>query len=112
MEIWLFLYSQTWANGWLTWHKKGVPLNCEKDGLFSWGSVLNSETVILGLYRQMSLLVASEDSSYMPARITVMAGESSSSINTKLNTVSPVDFPNNLGFHSQREEHKALQPAL
>ncbi|ETE66321.1 Cullin-9, partial [Ophiophagus hannah] len=64
------------------------------------------------IIQQMSLLVASEDSSYMPARIIVMAGESSSSINTKLNMVSPVDFANNLGFHSQREEHKALQPAL
>ncbi|XP_013920443.1 PREDICTED: cullin-7-like [Thamnophis sirtalis] len=40
------------------------------------------------IIQQMSLLVASEDSSYMPARITVMAGESSSSINTKLNMVN------------------------
>ncbi|XP_015666773.1 cullin-9-like [Protobothrops mucrosquamatus] len=40
------------------------------------------------LIQQMSLLVASEDSSYMPARIIVMAGESTSSINTKLNMVN------------------------
>uniref|UniRef100_A0A8C6VE26 Cullin 7 n=1 Tax=Naja naja TaxID=35670 RepID=A0A8C6VE26_NAJNA len=40
------------------------------------------------IIQQMSLLVASEDSSYMPARIIVMAGESSSSINTKLNMVN------------------------
>ncbi|XP_063158524.1 cullin-9-like isoform X2 [Candoia aspera] len=40
------------------------------------------------IIQQMSLLVASEDSSYMPARIIVMAGESTSSISTKLNMVS------------------------
>uniref|UniRef100_A0A8C5RB83 Cullin 7 n=1 Tax=Laticauda laticaudata TaxID=8630 RepID=A0A8C5RB83_LATLA len=40
------------------------------------------------IIQQMSLLVASEDSSYMPARIIVMAGDSSSSINTKLNMVN------------------------
>ncbi|XP_042302555.1 cullin-7-like isoform X2 [Sceloporus undulatus] len=38
--------------------------------------------------QQMSLLVASEDSSYMPARIMVMGGESTSSISTKLNMVN------------------------
>ncbi|XP_062980015.1 cullin-9-like [Elgaria multicarinata webbii] len=38
--------------------------------------------------QQMSLLVAAEDSSYMPARIMVMGGESASSISTKLNMVS------------------------
>ncbi|KAJ6666989.1 hypothetical protein lerEdw1_018991 [Lerista edwardsae] len=38
--------------------------------------------------QQMSLLVSSEDSSYMPARIIVMGGESTSSISTKLNVVS------------------------
>uniref|UniRef100_A0A803SWW3 Cullin 7 n=1 Tax=Anolis carolinensis TaxID=28377 RepID=A0A803SWW3_ANOCA len=36
----------------------------------------------------MSLLVASEDASYMPARIMVKGGESASSISTKLNMVS------------------------
>lgn len=41
--------------------------------------------------RQMSMLVASEDSSYMPARVVVMAGESPASINTELNTVSWVE---------------------
>ncbi|XP_074845382.1 cullin-9-like isoform X2 [Carettochelys insculpta] len=38
--------------------------------------------------RQMSLLVASEDSSYMPARIVVMGGETPASISTELNTVN------------------------
>nr|XP_060610432.1 cullin-9-like [Anolis sagrei ordinatus] len=36
----------------------------------------------------MSLLVASEDASYMPARIIVKGGESASNISTKLNMVS------------------------
>lgn len=36
----------------------------------------------------MSLVVASEDSSYMPARIVVMGGENPASISTELNTVS------------------------
>ncbi|XP_069464995.1 cullin-9-like isoform X2 [Ambystoma mexicanum] len=38
--------------------------------------------------RQLILLVASEDSSYMPARIVVMGGETPSSISTELNTVN------------------------
>ncbi|XP_053168983.1 cullin-9-like isoform X2 [Hemicordylus capensis] len=38
--------------------------------------------------RQMTLLVASEDSSYMPARIVVMGGENTSNITTELNTVN------------------------
>ncbi|EMP36547.1 Cullin-7 [Chelonia mydas] len=38
--------------------------------------------------RQMSLVVASEDSSYMPARIVVMGGENPASISTELNTVN------------------------
>uniref|UniRef100_A0A8D2L8F0 Cullin 9 n=1 Tax=Varanus komodoensis TaxID=61221 RepID=A0A8D2L8F0_VARKO len=38
--------------------------------------------------RQMTLLVASEDSSYMPARIVVMGGENASNITTELNTVN------------------------
>lgn len=37
--------------------------------------------------RQLTLLVASEDSSYMPARVVVFGGDSTSSINTELNTV-------------------------
>ncbi|XP_061481451.1 cullin-7 isoform X2 [Rhineura floridana] len=40
------------------------------------------------IVQQMSLLVASEDSSYMPARVMVMAGESASSISIKLNMVN------------------------
>uniref|UniRef100_A0A8C8STZ7 Cullin 9 n=1 Tax=Pelusios castaneus TaxID=367368 RepID=A0A8C8STZ7_9SAUR len=38
--------------------------------------------------RQMNLLVASEDSSYMPARIVVMGGENPANISTELNTVN------------------------
>ncbi|XP_069464981.1 cullin-9 isoform X2 [Ambystoma mexicanum] len=38
--------------------------------------------------RQLILLVASEDSSYMPARIVVMGGDNPSNINTELNTVN------------------------
>lgn len=37
--------------------------------------------------RQLTLLVASEDSSYMPARVVVFGGDSVSCINTELNTV-------------------------
>ncbi|XP_054840275.1 cullin-7 isoform X2 [Eublepharis macularius] len=40
------------------------------------------------IVQKMSLLVASEDSSYMPARIMVMGGENASSITTKLSTVT------------------------
>ncbi|XP_042188686.1 cullin-9 isoform X1 [Callorhinchus milii] len=38
--------------------------------------------------RQLTLLVASEDSSYMPARVVVMGGDDPSNINTELNTVN------------------------
>ncbi|XP_049748576.1 cullin-9 isoform X1 [Elephas maximus indicus] len=40
------------------------------------------------LVRQLTLLVASEDSSYMPARVVVLGGDSASSISTELNTVN------------------------
>ncbi|XP_027814901.1 cullin-9 isoform X2 [Ovis aries] len=40
------------------------------------------------LVRQLTLLVASEDSSYMPARVVVFGGDSASCINTELNTVN------------------------
>uniref|UniRef100_A0A8C5KJ64 Cullin-9 n=1 Tax=Jaculus jaculus TaxID=51337 RepID=A0A8C5KJ64_JACJA len=40
------------------------------------------------LIRQLTLLVASEDSSYMPARVVVFGGDSARSINTELNTVN------------------------
>nr|XP_013012193.1 cullin-9 isoform X2 [Cavia porcellus] len=40
------------------------------------------------LVRQLTLLVASEDSSYMPARVVVFGGDSPSSISTELNTVN------------------------
>ncbi|KAM5263615.1 cullin-9 [Ctenodactylus gundi] len=40
------------------------------------------------LIRQLTLLVASEDSSYMPARVVVLGGDSSSRVSTELNTVN------------------------
>ncbi|XP_057554210.1 cullin-9 isoform X2 [Hippopotamus amphibius kiboko] len=40
------------------------------------------------LVRQLTLLVASEDSSYMPARVVVFGGDSASCISTELNTVN------------------------
>lgn len=38
--------------------------------------------------RQLTIVVASEDSSYMPARVVVMGGENPANINTELNAVS------------------------
>ncbi|XP_059374070.1 cullin-9-like isoform X6 [Carassius carassius] len=40
------------------------------------------------IIRQLTVLVASEDSSYMPARIVVLGGEDPTNINTELNTVN------------------------
>ncbi|XP_057555542.1 cullin-7 isoform X2 [Hippopotamus amphibius kiboko] len=40
------------------------------------------------LVRQLALLVAGEDSSYMPARVVVFGGDSASSLNTELNAVN------------------------
>ncbi|XP_064915034.1 cullin-9 isoform X10 [Columba livia] len=40
------------------------------------------------LVREMSMLVASEDSSYMPARVVVLGGDSPTTIRTELNTVT------------------------
>lgn len=40
------------------------------------------------IIRQMTVLVASEDSSYMPARIVVLGGDDPTNINTELNTVN------------------------
>ncbi|XP_023480732.1 cullin-9 [Equus caballus] len=40
------------------------------------------------LIRQLTLLVASEDSSYMPARVVVFGGDNTSCISTELNTVN------------------------
>ncbi|XP_032876612.1 cullin-9 isoform X2 [Amblyraja radiata] len=42
------------------------------------------------IIRQLTLVVASEDSSYMPARVVVMGGDDPSNINTELNTVNVV----------------------
>ncbi|XP_037536667.1 cullin-9 [Nematolebias whitei] len=38
--------------------------------------------------RQLAILVASEDSSYMPARILILGGDDPTNINTELNTVN------------------------
>lgn len=38
--------------------------------------------------REMSMLVASEDSSYMPARVVVLGGDSPADVRTELNAVS------------------------
>ncbi|XP_074531709.1 cullin-9 isoform X2 [Halichoeres trimaculatus] len=40
------------------------------------------------IIRQLAILVASEDSSYMPARILVLGGDEPTNINTELNTVN------------------------
>ncbi|XP_033720107.1 cullin-7 isoform X1 [Tursiops truncatus] len=40
------------------------------------------------LVRQLALLVAGEDSSYMPARVVVFGGDSATSLNTELNSVN------------------------
>ncbi|XP_025125363.1 cullin-7 isoform X2 [Bubalus bubalis] len=40
------------------------------------------------LIRQLALLVASEDLSYMPARVVVFGGDSATSLNTELNSVN------------------------
>lgn len=40
------------------------------------------------LHRQLAVLVAGEDSSYMPARIVVLGGDDPANINTELNTVN------------------------
>uniref|UniRef100_A0A670KGT5 Cullin 9 n=1 Tax=Podarcis muralis TaxID=64176 RepID=A0A670KGT5_PODMU len=60
-----------------------------------WESNGNSTSHHINIYmhrgviiRQMSLLVTSEDSSYMPARIMVMGGESAASVSIKLNMVT------------------------
>lgn len=46
--------------------------------------------VCLCVCRQLAILVASEDSSYMPARILVLGGDEPTNINTELNTVRPL----------------------
>lgn len=43
--------------------------------------------------RQLTLLVASEDSSYMPARVVVFGGDSVGCISTELNTVGTLVPP-------------------
>ncbi|KAM4693441.1 cullin-9-like [Discoglossus pictus] len=60
-----------------------------------WDSTGSSGSHYINIYmcrgvmiRQLVLTVASEDSSYMPAWLVVMGGESPSSINTELNSVN------------------------
>lgn len=48
------------------------------------------KAVLLCVLRQLAILVASEDSSYMPARVLVLGGDDPTNINTELNSVSPV----------------------
>ena len=40
--------------------------------------------------RQLALLVASEDLSYMPARVVVFGDDSTTSLNTELNSVNVI----------------------
>lgn len=49
--------------------------------------------------RQLTLLVASEDSSYMPARVVVFGGDSVGCISTELNTVGTLVHPLYCVFH-------------
>ena len=63
---------------------------------------------MLSLLRQLAIVVASEDSSYMPARILVLGGDDPTNINTELNTVS-------LRFCSERRgsaTHHISNPAV
>ncbi|CAN0411220.1 unnamed protein product [Lampetra planeri] len=55
----------------------------------STGSHFITITMLKGvIIRRLSLLVASEDSSYMPARIVAMGGDDPNNINTELNAVN------------------------
>lgn len=47
----------------------------------------HSDGFLLCIHRQLNLLVASEDSSYMPARVVVLGGDRVNSLNTELNSV-------------------------
>ncbi|XP_068088703.1 cullin-9-like [Hyperolius riggenbachi] len=60
-----------------------------------WESIGSSGSHYINIYmqrgviiRQLVMVVASEDSSYMPARVVVMGGDSQFSINTELNAVN------------------------
>uniref|UniRef100_A0A8D0A1S4 Cullin 7 n=1 Tax=Sander lucioperca TaxID=283035 RepID=A0A8D0A1S4_SANLU len=44
--------------------------------------------VLCSVFRQLAILVASEDSSYMPARVLVLGGDDPTNINSELNTVN------------------------
>jgi len=56
--------------------------------------------------RQLAILVASEDSSYMPARILVLGGDDPTNINTELNTVRTMTS-RDLCFSSFRPESES-----
>lgn len=49
--------------------------------------------------REMSMLVASEDSSYMPARVVVLGGDSPATVRTELNAVSLAGAARAVGPH-------------
>lgn len=52
------------------------------------GTTLQQEADRCLLFRQLAVQVASEDSSYMPARVLVLGGDDPTNISTELNTVS------------------------
>lgn len=54
----------------------------------NWALTVSTFSPVLVKPRQLAVLVASEDSSYMPARIVVLGGDDPTNINTELNTVS------------------------
>lgn len=67
----------------------------ESPGLLSVDAMgLGSHWFFLSHSRQLTLLVAREDSSYMPAWVVVCGGNSIKSVNKELNSVrSPVPWP-------------------
>ena len=73
--------------------------SCQSPGLLSVGAMdSNSHWCFLPGSRQLTLLVAGEDSSYMPAWVVVCGGNSIKSVNKELNTVrSPMPWPTPVG---------------
>lgn len=56
----------------------------------------HSHELLCPIPRQLTLLVAREDASYMPALVAVYGGNTSSSLNTELNLVGapvPLTYP-------------------
>ncbi|KAM8778541.1 LOW QUALITY PROTEIN: cullin-9 [Rhynchonycteris naso] len=76
-------------------HRAGKLTDCNPKTYWESNGSTGSHTITLHmrrgvLVRQLTLLVASEDSSYMPARVVVFGGDSTSCIGTELNTVNVV----------------------